>query len=758
MSAMCAVKKGVGIVRIPLGVLLLVLAPVLQSEKADAQPIQLVNAFPSLTFTQPVLLTHANDGTNRVFVVQQNGLIRVFPNDSAVTNAPTFLNIANKLNSGSERGLLGLAFHPNYANNGYFYVNYTTSTGGPSRTVVSRFSVMPGNPNKADSLSEFVILQVNQPYSNHNAGDILFGLDGYLYITMGDGGSGGDPENRAQNLDSLLGKILRINVDTVTATTNYGIPPTNPLVGNPNGYREELYAWGLRNPWRFSMDPATGRLWVGDVGQNAWEEIDVVQGGKNYGWRCYEGNSPYNLTGCGPAAQYTFPIRVYPNAGSECAVTGGHVYRGHRRADLVGAYIYADYCSGKIWKLRYDGISVSDTALLIDAPFSISSFGVDQLGELYICNYSNGNIQRFAGPPPTVSTTLVSPSNGSQNIPVSTMLVWRQAFGAVNYWLEVADNAGFTPTLVQDSLLTDTSFALSSLNPSAQYFWRVKVRNAIGWGSFSAAWSFTTVPPPPTPPALVGPPNGASGIPLVLSLEWAPVAGASQYNVQVAEDSLFQTPIVDDTVAASAVQIGPLSSGMQHHWRVRGMNAGGTGNWSEVWSFTTVVILTNNYAVAEGWNIVSLPLTVEDTRASVLFPGAASAAFGYGGTGYIETDSLSYGKGYWLKFETAGSVTIVGVAREEDSLTVVPGWNLIGAISQPVDVASVVQIPPGILSSSFYEYNGVYVEADSLHPGAGYWVKSIGTGVLVLTNDGRFTPALGTPAARPPFMKPREVR
>jgi glucose/arabinose dehydrogenase len=317
-----------------------------------AQPAQLVNAFPALTFSQPVFLTHSGDSTDRIWVVQQDGIIAVFPNDSTAASTSTFLDISEKLSSpAGEEGLLGLAFHPRYAANGYFYVNYTAPN--PLRTVIARYSVLPNDPNKADSLSEVVILEIAQPYGNHNGGMIMFGADGCLYIATGDGGSGGDPHDNGQNKAALLGKILRINVDTTTATTLYGIPPDNPFAGNTEGFKEEIWAWGFRNPWRFSEDRITGRIWVGDVGQNAWEEIDLLERGGNYGWRCYEGPAPYDTSGCGPVAGYLFPVKAYPNGGPDCAVTGGYVYRGWRRPDLVGRYIYGDYCSGKIWTFNY---------------------------------------------------------------------------------------------------------------------------------------------------------------------------------------------------------------------------------------------------------------------------------------------------------------------------------------------------------------------------------------------------------------------
>jgi hypothetical protein len=346
--------------------------------------VTFVNAFPFITFSSPVFLTHAYDGTNRIWVVQQGGLIRVFPNDSTTTNVQTFLNVTNKISTGGERGLLGLAFHPNYENNRYFYIYYTRV--GDGALIISRFTTMAGNPNKADSLSEFNLLTIPHPtYSNHNGGCLMFGSDGYLYIGPGDGGGGGDPFNNAQNTNVLLGKILRINVDTAYGGNNYGIPPGNPFIGG--GGRQEIFAWGMRNPWRFSQDPVTNTIYCGDVGQDSWEEVDTLWVGKNYGWRCYEGFAPYNTQGCTTMTAYTFPIIVYHNGPPEpeCSITGGYVYRGSRVSWLVGRYIYGDYCSRKVWKLRLQGGILSDTGFIGTAPSSILSFGVDQNNELYLC-------------------------------------------------------------------------------------------------------------------------------------------------------------------------------------------------------------------------------------------------------------------------------------------------------------------------------------------------------------------------------------
>ncbi len=346
----------------------------------------LKTVFPNLSFSSPVGLYDPNDGTNRLFVVQQNGLIKVFENNANVTDASTFLDISSEITYGGERGLLGLAFHPNYTSNGYFYVDYTDTSGD---TIISRFNVDGTNPNTANQTSEVEILKVNQPYSNHNGGQIAFGPDGYLYIGLGDGGSGGDPEGNGQNRQTLLGSILRIDVDSGLP---FAVPTDNPFYGNVNGYAEELFAFGFRNPWRFSFDAITGDLWAGDVGQSLWEEIDIVESGKNYGWNTREGAHDYD-----PGTNTTTvidPIYEYSHSLGN-AITGGFVYRGSSLSNLIGKYLYADYGSGRIWALEFqDGTAVNNT-LLYDASFSIPSFGVDSNNELYICAF-DGKIYQLS--------------------------------------------------------------------------------------------------------------------------------------------------------------------------------------------------------------------------------------------------------------------------------------------------------------------------------------------------------------------------
>ena len=387
-------------------ILLLVAICTQMTPALHAQSVSVIEAFPNLTFTQPILLTHPPDVSDRIFVVQQDGHIFVFPNDSAVTTAKPFLTITSKLSDytiGGEEGLLGLAFHPQFKTNGYFYINYTAPN--PLRTVIERYRVQSQNPDAADTASAYTILEIDQPPApNHKGGNLAFGPDGYLYAGTGDGGGANDTYQNSQNKASLLGKFLRIDVNDTTATTHYKIPPDNPLVGNTSGWKEELWVWGMRNPWRWSFDPATGILWCGDVGQDTWEEVDIIKKGLNYGWPIMEGLVCNPIAPVCDTTGLTLPIAVFGHDVGN-AIVGGYVYRGYRAPWLTGAYIYGDYGSGKIWMLRYDNGSVTADSLLVSGGLgAISSFGTDQLNELYIVGYgSSSSIYRFAGPGPTTA-------------------------------------------------------------------------------------------------------------------------------------------------------------------------------------------------------------------------------------------------------------------------------------------------------------------------------------------------------------------
>ncbi len=342
----------------------------------------------------PVSIKYAGD--SRLFVVDRDGLIQIV-NSNGSKNSTPFLNINSiVIDGGGERGLLGLAFHPNYNSNGYFYVNYINNSGD---TVISRFTRSSTDPDLTDQNSELQLLSYAQPFANHNGGDMEFGPDGYLYIASGDGGSAGDPGNRAQSLTTLLGKLLRIDVDG-NSNGNYGIPADNPYAGSTSAM-EEIWAYGLRNPWRFSFDRSTGDLWIADVGQNAIEEINMVAstvGGVNYGWRCYEGNSPFNLSGCPTSDAFTFPIAQYTHTGSgafKCSITGGYRYRGTAQPSLLGLYFFADFCSDEIGILEQSGANWNMTFTPAFTGNGWTTFGEDINGELYIAGIDSDTVYKI---------------------------------------------------------------------------------------------------------------------------------------------------------------------------------------------------------------------------------------------------------------------------------------------------------------------------------------------------------------------------
>ncbi|MDQ3394789.1 MAG: PQQ-dependent sugar dehydrogenase [Bacteroidota bacterium] len=355
----------------------------------------LQEAFPNINVTNPVELKSPKDGTNRIFVIAQRGAIHVFPNQQDVNATETFLDITDRVNYGGEMGLLGLAFHPDFKNNGFFYVNYTKDN--PRETVISRFTANAQDPNKADASTEVTLLKFEQPYGNHNGGKIAFGPDGYLYISAGDGGSGGDPQNHGQNKSTLLGSILRIDVNQKSRNLNYAIPNDNPFKRNSSGFKEEIYAFGLRNAWRFSFDNESNKLYAADVGQNKIEEINIIEKGGNYGWRIMEGMECFDPeTNC-DKSNLKMPIHQYLQAsGAGKSITGGHVYRGAALPELKGKYIYGDFQSGNIWALAYDGNKVTSNDLLMGTRVLISSFGVDQNEELYILSHADGKIYKLA--------------------------------------------------------------------------------------------------------------------------------------------------------------------------------------------------------------------------------------------------------------------------------------------------------------------------------------------------------------------------
>ncbi len=353
-------------------------------------PYELRNTFSPNTFPYIVDLVPCSDGSSRLFVVCQRGKVWIVNTSNPSAPAKLFLDISDIVSQTEpETGLLSIAFHPNYSGNKYFYVSYTTTTGINVTSYISRFNVSPVNPDSALRSSELNLVSLPQPFENHNGGKIAFGPDNYLYIAFGDGGSGGDPGNRAQNRAVIYGKMLRIDINSATGGLQYSIPPTNPYFGNISGYREEIWCYGLRNPWKYSWDSQNGRLWCGDVGQDIYEEIDTLVNGGNYGWRVMEGFHCYNpATGCDMSGKI-LPLFEYDHNGTGYSITGGFVYRGNYMPALVGKYIFADFSLGKIWALSYPQASAADTIRILTMPGLCSTFGTDLQKNIYACLYSD---------------------------------------------------------------------------------------------------------------------------------------------------------------------------------------------------------------------------------------------------------------------------------------------------------------------------------------------------------------------------------
>jgi glucose/arabinose dehydrogenase len=356
--------------------------------KISAQP-NLQLSLKAQNFGAVMDIAHSED--QRLFVVEQVGRIKILNKNGSVNESP-FLDISTNVRNSGEQGLLGLAFHPNYKQNGYFFVNYINLD---QNTVVARYQVSPTDSSLANPLSETILITITQPFANHNGGDLNFGPDGYLYISSGDGGSGGDPQNNSQNTTNLLGKILRIDVDNTTAGLNYAIPTGNPFADGPGGNSDEIWSYGFRNPWRFSFDKLTGDMWIGDVGQNAYEEIDFEPAGStagiNYGWRCFEGTHPYNTANCN--SSYTPPVFEYGHD-QGCSLTGGYVYRGTDYPELSGKYLYVDFCSGKLWALKKYGNIWLNELIYQNGSRNFTTFGQDYRGELYIGTL-NGEVYKI---------------------------------------------------------------------------------------------------------------------------------------------------------------------------------------------------------------------------------------------------------------------------------------------------------------------------------------------------------------------------
>jgi glucose/arabinose dehydrogenase len=548
--------------------LTLILVFFLFSNNLSAQNISLQTF--ATGFSAPVDITHAGD--DKLYVVEKAGRIKVLVPGTA--SPSLFLDISSiVLSSGGEQGLLGLAFHPNYVVNGYFYVCYTTGTGSGS-SVVARYTRSASNPLQANTASALTLLTVQQPFTNHNGGCIKFGPDGLLYISLGDGGSGGDPQNLAQNLNSRLGKLLRINVDQSSSSLNYSIPSTNPFIGTPNT-QPEIWAYGLRNVWRFSFDRITGDLWMGDVGQNIWEEINRqpagASGGQNYGWRCYEGNVVYNASGCPAMSALTPPVHVYQHLNGDCSVTGGFVYRGSQINSLWGKYIFTDYCTGLIRALTLTPNNAYNSSNLVDGSNNQHvGFGEDIYGELYVVEIQSGSILKLVDNTnckPKAFITTPMPANCVQSVTLIAL-----SNPSLNYQWQLNN--------VNISGATSSSYTASQ---AGIYRVIVSASNAGCQASdTSAALMFSGCPKPSI--TTITPSNTQA------TVNWTAQNCAVKYRLQYRISGTTNWISVNNLTSPS-YQLNNLSASTSYQLRIRSQcNANGSwlSEWTAISTFTTL--------------------------------------------------------------------------------------------------------------------------------------------------------------------------
>ncbi|MCC5914775.1 MAG: PQQ-dependent sugar dehydrogenase, partial [Balneolaceae bacterium] len=542
-------------------------------------------------FPNPLGLEVSHSDSDHLYIVRQAGFIHRLSRSNPSDPSDVWIDVSDRIITGGERGLLGLAFHPDYPNNDTFFILYTFEEDDLLYSTVARFNAPGGTP---DPDSEERLLIIEQSAANHNGGQLKFGPDGYLYIASGDGGG---LENRfnSQDTGNLLGKILRIDVDT---GSGYGIPSGNPFVGDSDG-RDEIFAWGFRNPWRMSFDEATGNLWTADVGEKDWESIYVVEAGKNYGWPIVEGSNCFEDDDCDKDG-LEMPLFEYPWGEDDTgrSITGGYVYRGSDNPSLFGKYIYGDFISGNMWALEvdHDNLEVISNSEIFQADFLIPSFGTDSDGEIYILRWgSEGQIYRFEpddeplSPPGVVS--LIAPEDEAVDVPIDPTLSWEEVSEGESYRVQVSGDPEFDGLVVDESDLTETEFGVEGLDYETTYFWRVRASNEAGDGEWSEAWSFATEDEPLSPPGVVSlfaPEDEAVDVSIDPTLSWEEVSEVESYRVQVAGDPEFDDLVVDESdLTETEFEVEGLDYETTYFWRVRASNEAGDGEWSEAWSFAT---------------------------------------------------------------------------------------------------------------------------------------------------------------------------
>lgn len=541
----------------------------------------------------PVFVTHAGDGSGRLFIVEQHsGKIKIVKN--GVLLAAPFLDIQSSIKSnGNEQGLLSLAFHPSYGTNGSFFVVYNAPRSGDStgsNLILKKFLVSSGDPDLADPNSGEILLTIPHPiHSNHNGGTLAFGQDGYLYWSIGDGGGPGDPNNNAQNKEKYLGKILRLDVD---AASPY-IPNSNPFFSNTNpNTKKEIWAYGLRNPWRFSFDRLTHDLYIGDVGQNSTEEIDFQPstsiGGENYGWRVMEGTKCFSpSSGCNTAGKVR-PVAQYSHS-TGCSVTGGYVYRGLNFPSLYGHYIYGDFCTGRLFTLYRNSAPGWDPVKSVDTPYNISTFGEDEQGELYLADYAAGKIYNIGYQEP--GPILVTPEQESFTNNTLPTFEWQAVSSADHYEIVIASDEGFSSIIDTQDDVIGTSFIPNSALDEGKYYWHVRGINSLNVaGAWSETRNFTVDTTPFAPPLLISPPDATTVTITRPTFRWSAEKTAINYQIEVDDDPGFLSPELTATTKRKTLYQGPALPNGVYYWHVQVMDK--AGNWSS-WSSTFVITINH---------------------------------------------------------------------------------------------------------------------------------------------------------------------
>ncbi len=665
----------------------------------------------------PVCIAFPPDGSNRVFFTEKNnGNVRIIRNDSLL--ATPFLTVS--VTGSGEQGLLGITFHPQYPDSPFVYIYYTRS--GDRANLLVRYQDQNGV-----GINPVTLMNVPRltPASNHNGGNIHFGPDGKLYVTIGEYAVTSNSQDTINS--NKRGKIHRLNPDG-------SIPPDNPFSGN------SIFAYGCRNSFDFSFDELTEKLYASENGPACDDEINYIVSGGNYGWNI-EGNCSYSND-----PQYKRPMYYW--ASSLPSVTGISVYRGNAFPDLYGKLLVSAYNNGIVYQfnLNANGDSVTGApTTLINFGSGINDVEVGPDGFIYLTNGTYSGTSRILRLRPNISIPpippQVSPSNNSVSQPRRPTMVWQKATDATSYHLQLATDSLFTSLLFDDSTLTDTTKLMSPLSYNTKYFWKVKAKNAMGTSSFSSVWNFTTVVATPQAPILESPQNNSTHTTTTLPLRWRVSPTTETYQIQISSDSLFTSLVVDSsTISDTMLTFTSASHYASYFWRVRATNIGGTSGYSQAWKFSIVDYVTASIFVNNLWNLLSVPVQVTDTRKQIVFPDASSQAFTFVPlTGYVTEDSLEIGNGYWLKFNSTETVSIVGGSVTQDTLEVNEGWNLIGSITDTIEINLIQTIPENLLNSNFFGYNSGFVESNIILPGNGYWIKAKSFGKIILSSQTRRT-------------------